>query len=145
MNIAIVVTWNEAFATGLGQKRWYNMYKQAAKALGATHLLWVKTNYEVPHIADREIVVEVYDSFADLRAAYTSSEFVFMDANADIDLKDFSHPKGDVVYVIGSDEDGLKYTPPESKDQIVKISSSIELWSFHTLSIVLYDRVAKSM
>jgi hypothetical protein len=144
--IAICTIWSEDFATGIGQKRWYLLYKQAAKALGATHVLWIEDQETVPENADQEIVREVHSSLADVRTAHPGATFVFLDAaEGSADLADFEHPAGDTVYVVGTDSAGLGETlVPEEGEAVLKISASIELWSHMALAITLYDRQTKA-
>lgn len=144
--LGICTIWSEDFATGLGAKRWHNLYKQSAKALGATHLLWVEEESQAPEVADREIVTEKYASLSAVRDAYPNATFVFLDtAEGATNLADFTHPKGGTIYVVGTDSAGLGETlVPEENESVVKISASIELWSHMALAIALYDRQAKT-
>jgi hypothetical protein len=146
--LGVCTIWSEDFTMGLGAKRWYNLYKQAAKALGATHLLWVDAGpHRVPEVADQEIVTVKYDYLADARAAHPEATLVFLDVVEEAaDLVDFVHPAGDVIYVVGTDSDGLgEYLVPEETDPVVKVPATIELWSHMALAIALYDRRAKGV
>lgn len=145
--LGICTIWNEDFSTGLGAKRWHNLYKQAAKALGATHLFWVECGpHYVPDVVDREITTEKYAYLADIRTAYPDATLVFLDiSEGAVNLADFVHPSGDTIYVVGTDSDGLgEHLVPAEGDPITKISASIELWSHMSLAIALYDRRVKA-
>jgi hypothetical protein len=118
------------------------MYKQTAKALGATHLLWVQGPHAIPEVADQEISRHIYSSIVDIRAAYPSATFVFLDTEG-TSIKNYVHPPEDVIYVVGEDTQGLSNLQPQEGEDIIRISSSIELWSHVAAGIVLYDRKIK--
>jgi hypothetical protein len=144
--LGVCAIWSEDFATGIGQKRWYLLYKQAAKAFGATHILWIEEEEKVPQNADQEITREVYSHLDEVRAAHPDATFVFLDAaEGASDLADFTHPAGDAIYVVGTDGAGLGETlVPEEGEAVVKVSASIELWSHMALALALYDRQTKA-
>jgi len=60
----------------------------------------------------------------------------------EIDLTEFSHPEGDVLYIFGSDHAQLEQAP--SHDISVYIpqrSTTVTLWSHQAAAVVLWDRV----
>lgn len=142
--LGVATIWNETFATGLGQKRWYNLYKQTAKAFGATHLLWVEDRFTTPEIVDQEITAETYQTFGDVRTQYQNVTFVFLDPSSNLMLYDYTHPVGDTIYVVGTDESGLSGLDKEVGEDLVSICGVLELWSPIALGIALHDRFAKS-
>ncbi len=49
---------------------------------------------------------DTYDTLEDVQAAYPDHEWVYLDPTATDELKDFVHPVGDTVYVVGHDRYG---------------------------------------
>ena len=59
-------------------------------------------------------------------------------------LKDFVHPKDNVVYVLGADIDGV-IEDTTGADHVIGIPTENSwVWSVQALAIVLYDRMVKT-
>ena len=75
--------------------------------------------------------------------AYPNAEKVYCDPRGEKSIIEFTHPTGDVIYIFGSDSNGLLLKDVADAVSIPSLSKYKESWAVCAANIVMYDRVAK--
>jgi hypothetical protein len=103
-----------------------------------------------------EINFGYYESLIDLKNDHPQNEYnwVFLESKETVtdivesvvDLEDFEHPSDNVIYVFGPDFTNFDYNDfPLSKWVYFKTVKEKPLYAIPSASIVLYDRLIKSL
>jgi len=130
-----------------------DIWANTIRPLGGTHLFYVdQQGIGTPSI-DASIVSKTYSTFQEVLDDNPDATYVFLEAERSIPkgtdftyLKDFVHPKEDVIYVFGKDSsDVFTENLPLEGNHVVSITTNdnLVLWSLITVGIVLYDRKVK--
>jgi hypothetical protein len=131
--------------------RWLSFYTYTARSFGADKLLMVGNP---PSAHDHMVEGVDYGTYPELDGVFKdfpNASIVALSVDADhkpIPLKDFRHPQGDTLYVVGSDYGEVNYTV---LDQYTPVYVSIEmakpqpLWGHVALGIALQDRWCKRL
>lgn len=138
-NVGVVAYWPDCPLSNHDAKRWMSFYIFSMQEFGADTLILVGAPV-IDHGYD--IGFEQYDDIDDVLSEYPDHEIVCMTGIAEDTLREYEHPSGDVLYVIGNDYGGL----PEvvgTQLRIETINESNTLWSHTVAAIVLYDRYMK--
>ena len=95
------------------------------------------------------ITLEEYESLDDILNQYSSFKKVFFECpqavGTFLELKDYVHPDGDVIYIFGNSASGNASYITED-DDVVGITTPIDLtimWAINIISMVLYDKESK--
>jgi hypothetical protein len=78
------------------------------------------------------------DDLEEALAEFQGWEHVYLTQNGETDLKDYTHPDRDVVYIIGSDFLDL-ITPPGATTLRVSTPGTMELFASTVAGILLYQ------
>lgn len=129
------------------------IWKDTLKPFGATHLFFIDEEKLNPTCPDRDIIHKNYPSLTQMLKEHKTANFVLLIAERNLppntpftNIKNFIHPKDNVIYVFGKDSNTLNPKDFPSKNrQIVTISTfeGLSLWSIVTTGIVLFDRQQK--
>jgi len=131
------------------------MWRQTAKAFGATHMIAVTQDPIRYDHTDTEIVYELYPTAPEAATAHPGATLVYMEGEAYIPadtpyeyVEKFTHPAGDALYVVGPDYQafpvsGMDLTG-DNRLVVVRTSQNFSLWSILAAAIVLRDRWMKA-
>ncbi len=118
-------------------------WKDTAKAFGVK-LILIDVDEQGPPMRDPDVDFKLHDTLKDALDAYPDATVVWMtDLVEDYTtLKEFVHPEGDVLYVIGSDYGFIREENIEASGRpgpAVKIDLPMWLWAQQVYAILLYD------
>lgn len=139
------------------QKKMFNFYKHTLQCFGGTKFILIDKDEKKPYCGDPTIDYKIYENLEEaLLDTRSKFELVFLENISAIpegvnytSLKDFVHPTGDTLYVVGSnynqlDLQLLKNKGFLGKNHVININiPGIALWSHVALGIALYDRISK--
>jgi hypothetical protein len=130
-----------------------DIWKDTIKPLGATNLFYIDEEGLNPKHGDESLPCKIYPALDDFIAEHKDKTLVYLEAKRNIpeaikyqELKDFKHPKENVIYLLGKDSSSLPLeTLPLKSNFVVSISTrdNLALWSIVVAGIVLYDRKVK--
>jgi hypothetical protein len=139
------------------QKKILDLLRLTVKGFNGSHLILVDPKKQNPLCNDEEITFENYQSLTDAIEAHKNKDFVFLEVARKIpseykpiSLKDFKHPLGDTIYVVGSDFGDIPFNLLEksnTKYHFVYIDTQnniVPLWAHVALAIAFWDRLYKS-
>lgn len=88
---------------------------------------------------ERAFSLQVYENQAATRVLVQPAHGVHVQGQTN--LKDFTHPAGDVVYIFGSDGGHIEIAPAHDHSiYIPQDKTTVTLWSHQAAAIVLWDR-----
>lgn len=138
------------------QKKILDLWRITVKAYNVNPLILIDPRELKPVCNDEEITFETYLNLNDAISAHKDNQFVFLEVKSkippeiqSINLKDFNHPEGNVMYVVGSDFGDIPFKELESNPErfhfvyIETGNSIVPLWAHSALAVALYDRLAK--
>lgn len=130
-----------------------DIWANTVRPLGGTHLFFVDYQGIGTPKVDGSIVSKTYSSFQEVVDDNPKATYVYLAAERnipkDIDftyLKNFVHPKEDVIYVVGKDSGTMLEEVPLLKgNHVVSIAAddNLALWALIVIGITLYDRKVK--
>ncbi len=158
--IAVAAFWENAswvYTTPRAVKDRIRLWNFTMKAFGVSKLIMVDVDGHVPECRDAEITFELQASLAAVLDAHRDMTVVFLSQPtltpsevSQSRLKDFVHPTGDVLYVVGSDYGQLNFKTLAEGGYLdgnhvvaIKTPTSVPLWAHAALAITLYDRSVK--
>ena len=153
--IACIVHWDRAawaykFEDAMAKvQKWHTF---GMKAYNCTRLLIVDVDVSEPAWSDAEMTVTNHATLNDALGIYPAANRVYVEHNPTwgVDLRNFTHPAEDVVYIFGYDYDPTKLAPP----QLTPGTFSVEIeqpaalgymWVGQCIPIVLRDRYVKGL
>ena len=126
------------------------MYQETIKAFGVNLFLIVdKTTNGMVHKFPFDIECASYKTLDEILGRYPNYvKLYFEHPNAIsvdyITLDKLVHPKDNVLYIFGGDENGLNITKLKDNEKMTSINvSNYILWSIIAMTIALYDRYVK--
>lgn len=143
MDVGVIIYWNThpwITSHAGGPKRWLSFYILAMQAFGADTLLLVNAP-EIKHGYD--INFKQYDTIEELLKDYEDYKIVTLTGKTEKTLKEFKHPEGKVLYLVGDDYGDV----PDIEGDKIKIENcknSNLLWSHNCVAIALYDKHIKN-
>jgi len=131
------------------------MYQETVRAFNVDTLIIIdKTTEGIVHkfigvdtvYATYKTLKEALHAYPDVTKIYFEHENAIPAGTEYSPLNDLIHPKDNVLYIFGGDEQGLNLVeiPLEKDDKIVSIQfTKYILWSIVSMTTVLYDRYLK--
>jgi len=154
--IGVIIFWESNEQNRYSGDKWSSLlWHDTIKPLGAKLLIMIDPNNLQKHFIDEDMIFETYNSLYDALLAHKKKEFVFLEAERGIPtniefnyLKNFKHPKGDTLYIVGPDTNGINFKEINEfiNNNVVAIQTekNYAIWSFIAIAIALYDRRLKN-
>jgi len=127
------------------------MYHETAKGLNIDLFIIIdKTTKGMVNKFPADLKCETYKTLDEALKKYPKyTKLYFEHPNAvstkSITLDELTHPKDNVLYIFGGDEEGLNITKLRKDEKMVSINvSTYILWSIVAMTIALYDRHIKT-
>lgn len=132
-----------------------DLMRESARAFNITDMVVVDTDNLNPFLGDASINSFLCKGYEFLPEKYNDWTKVVIEAELKLIneskkytmLKHFKHPKEPVLYIVGSDSQGLSSNNLSIGSTFVSIEQpgSTSMWSVSALMIVLHDRYLKRM
>tara|TARA_R110002126_G_scaffold247907_9_gene390672 strand:+ start:526 stop:1005 length:480 start_codon:yes stop_codon:yes gene_type:complete len=133
-------------------------WRETTKALGGDTLILINESDYTPRVNDSTVTFELHATLSDVTAAHPTVHFVFLEELSVLDaagvsstnMRQFTHPTGDVLYVTGRDSGGgLDIAAIEAMGHpggvsYVCLTATASLWALVTQAIILSDRMTKA-
>jgi len=148
--IGVIAYWEQIGVNTIYLK---DIWKDTIKPLGANLLYYVDEKGIAPEHNDVEIIYKTFSTLEKAIAENPEVTYVYLEAERNIPrkikytrLKDFAHPKEDVIYVLGKDSTELPLAKlPLKGNHVVTIDTfqGYAIWALVAAGIALYDRKVK--
>lgn len=133
-----------------GPKRWISLYAYTLRAFGGTDLILIGRS--LPKYVSHDFNFRGYPSLELALKDYSNAKLVALmsDTSANVkivNLEDYHHPKGNVLYIAGSDYGDVEVGKllKSGRCDFVRIETPVDfaLWAHVAVAIALYDRNQK--
>lgn len=128
-----------------GPKRWMSLYSYTLRSFGVTDLIMIGT--DIPDHVPYGVNYRTYPELGVFLNDNPDVKLVALTAQGTQSLKDYVHPVGDVLYVLGSDYGDVELKTLQARGNCdfvrIDVMETGILWAHIALGIVLNDRSTK--